>query len=278
MPPPNAAAAASSVTLANGVRMPRLGLGVWQAPGHVATRALRYAIEIGYRHVDTAAIYGNEKDVGKALRECGVPREQLFVATKLWTADHDEAAVQPAFDASLARLGLDYVDLYLSHFPVAGKRLGAWRALAKIQQSGKAKAIGVSNYTVAHLTELIEKTGVVPAVNQVELHPYLYQKDLLAFCQAKKIQVEAYSPLTHGKKLGDPKLALVAERYERTPAQVLIRWGLQHDLVVIPKSSRPERIEENADVFDFELSVSDMRVLDSLNENLRTCWDPTDEP
>jgi len=244
----------------------------------MAKRAVAAALKLGYRHIDTAAIYGNEKEVGEALRESGVERRDVFVTTKLWNMDHGYDTALAAFDASLARLGLDEIDLYLSNFPVAQRRVPAWKALATLAKSGRARSIGVSNYTVRHLQELMAQTGVVPAVNQVELHPYLYQKELLEFCRAQKIQVVAYSPLTHGQRLGDPRLVQMAERLGKTPAQVLIRWGLQHDLVVIPKSSRPERIEANAQVFDFRLSDLDMKILDSFHENLRTCWDPTDEP
>lgn len=268
----------ATVTLHNGVKMPRLGLGVWQCPGPVATRAVKAALAIGYRHIDTAMIYGNEKDVGVALREAGVPRDQLFVTTKLWTADHGYDEALRAFDLSLKKLGLDYVDLYLSHFPVAGKRVDAWKAMATLLKDGRCRAIGVSNYTVQHLDDIIGKTGVIPTVNQVEFHPFLYQRELLQYCQSRKIQVEAYAPLTHGKRLDDRRVVMIAERHERTAAQVLLRWGLQRGLVVIPKSQRPERIEENGAVFDFELSDGDMRQLDGLNENLRTCWDPSDEP
>lgn len=269
---------AASVTLHDGVRMPRLGLGVWQAPGLMAKRAVKAALATGYRHIDTAMIYGNEKDVGEAIRESSVPRDQIFVATKLWTVDHGYDSALTAFDASLARLDLETIDLYMSHFPVAGKRLDAWRAMATLVKGGRCRSIGVSNYTVGHLKELIDATGVVPTVNQVEFHPYLNQKELLDYCKSQKIQVEAYSPLTHGQRLADPKLVALADRYEKTPAQILIRWGLQLGLVVIPKSTRAERIEENGAVFDFQISESDMRMMGSWNENLRTCWDPTDEP
>lgn len=269
---------AATITLHNGIKMPRLGLGVWQCPGPVATKAVKAALALGYRHIDTAMIYGNEKEVGAAIRDSGVTREHIFVTTKLWTVDHGYDEAQRAFDASLERLGLDYVDLYLSHFPVAGKRVDAWRGMSQVLKNGRCRAIGVSNYMELHLNDIIDATGVIPTVNQVEFHPYLNQVNLLKFCQDRKIQVEAYSPLTHAKRLDDRKLVIIAERHERTPAQVLIRWGLQTGLVVIPKSQHPERIEENGAVFDFELTDGDMRVLNGLNEDLRTCWDPTDEP
>lgn len=268
----------STVTLRDGNKIPRLGLGVWQCPMGTAKRAVNAALAEGYRHIDTAMIYGNEKDVGASVKESGIPRADVFVTTKLWNQDHGYDEALRAFDGSMDRLGFDYVDLYLSHFPIAGRRVDAWKAMQTLLKGGRCRSIGVSNYTVKHLTELIEKTGVVPVCNQVEFHPYLFQKDLLDFCRKQKIQVVAYSPLTHGKRLNDPRLVQIAERHEKTPAQVLIRWSLQNELVVIPKSSKPDRIKENADVFDFELSDMDLKLMAGFHENLRTCWDPTEEP
>lgn len=268
----------STLPLLGGAKIPRLGLGVWQAPGKTAFQAVLAALDAGYRHIDTAMIYGNETEVGQAIKENGVRREEVFVTTKLWTADHGYDAALRAFDSSEKRLGLGFVDLYLSHFPVPGQRIPTWKALATLAKSGLCRAIGVSNYTVRHLKELIEATGVIPAVNQVEFHPYLFQKDLLEFCREYGIILTAYSPLTHGQRLNDPKLKALAGRYGKTPAQLLIRWGLQHDLVVIPKSSKRERIEENADVYSFAISEADMRQMNHWNEDLRTCWDPSEEP
>jgi diketogulonate reductase-like aldo/keto reductase len=209
----------------------------------------------------------------------GIPRESIVVTTKLWNSDHGNP--ERALDTSLRKLKIDYVDLYLIHFPVRQRRQ-SWRALEALQKKGKTRSIGVSNFTTVHLRELLAESETVPAVNQVEFHPYLYQQDLLAFCQAKGIVIEAYSPLTHGERLKDPKLVAIGKKYSssktKSTAQILIRWGLQHGLVVIPKSSNRRRILENADVFDFEISVDDMRLLDSFNENLRTCWDPSDAP
>jgi diketogulonate reductase-like aldo/keto reductase len=269
---------AQTVTLRDGVRIPRLGLGVWQAPGTVATNAVRHALALGYRHIDTAAIYGNEAEVGAAVRAAELPEGSVFVTTKLWTQDHGYDQALRAFDASLKRLGLPRVDLYLSHFPVAGKRNDAFRAMATLVKGGACRSIGVSNYTERHLTELMDKTGLVPSVNQVEFHPFLYQRDLLAFCRKHQIQIVAYSPLVHGKKMGDPRLVALAERHERTPAQILLRWALEHQLVVIPKSAREERIAENARIFDFTLAPAEVEAMNRWNEDLRTCWDPTDEP
>ncbi|MEX0803540.1 MAG: aldo/keto reductase [Candidatus Binatia bacterium] len=268
---------ATKLKLNDGHLIPQLGLGVWQArAGKTCEAAVLAALEAGYRHIDTAAFYGNEESVGAAIRTSGIPRDEVFVTTKLWNSDHGNP--QGALDTSLRKLGMEYVDLYLIHYPVRERRR-SWRVLETLRARGRARSIGVSNFTIAHLTELLAESETVPAVNQVEFHPYLYQCDLLAFCQAKGIVIEAYSPLTHGERLKDPKLVAIAKRYEtKSTAQILIRWALQHGLVVIPKSSNRRRILENADVFDFEISRDDMRLLDSFDENLRTCWDPTDEP
>ncbi len=269
----------STVRLNNGVEIPRFGLGVFRAsPGEEARAAVRTALELGYRHIDTARVYGNEADVGAGLRDSGVPRSEVFITTKLWNSDQGYDSALRAFDGSLRELGTDYVDLYLIHWPVPGKRADSWRALERILADKRARAIGVSNYMVRHLEEVLARSPVVPAVNQVEFNPFLYQRGLLEFCQRKGIQLEAYSPLTKGYRLGHPALTEVARRYGKSPAQVLIRWCLQRDTVVIPKSSQPERIRENASVFDFELSAADLAVLDGLNEDLHTGWDPTNAP
>jgi diketogulonate reductase-like aldo/keto reductase len=269
----------STIKLNNGVEIPRFGLGVYQAAaGREARTAVEEALSMGYRHIDTAKLYGNERDVGEAVRRSGVPRREVFVTTKLWNSDHGYDTTLRACDASLAALGFDYVDLYLIHWPVQRLRGESWRALVKLLGDGKCRSIGVSNYTVRHLRELLDSSPVVPAVNQVELSPFLYQKDLIRFCHEKGIQVEAYSPLTKGERLRDKTLARIGSRYGKTPAQVLIRWCLQRDLIVIPKSSRRERIQENAQVFDFDISAEDMGALDALDEGLRTSWDPTSAP
>lgn len=269
----------STVRLNNGVEIPRLGLGVFRSPpGQKTRQAVLDALAAGYRHVDTAHIYGNERDVGEAVRRSGLPREEIFLTTKLWNADQGYDRALRAFDRSAAELGVDHVDLYLIHWPVEGLRRESWRALESLQRSGRCRAVGVSNFTVAHLTELLRRCELVPAVNQVELHPFLYQRELIDFCHAKGIAVEAYSPLAKAQKLDEPTLVGVAAKYQKTPAQVLIRWSLQHGLVVIPKSIRKERIEQNADVFDFALAPADMRQLDALNQDLRTAWDPTHVP
>jgi diketogulonate reductase-like aldo/keto reductase len=259
--------------------IPQLGFGVWQIGPAQTSDAVLAALEANYRHIDTASAYGNEESVGAAIRTSGIPRERIFVTTKLWNSDHGNP--ERALDTSLRKLKMDYVDLYLIHFPVRQRRQ-SWRALEMLRAKGKTRSIGVSNFTIGHLTELLADSETVPAVNQVEFHPYLYQQELLAFCQSKGIAVEAYSPLTHGERLKDPKLVAVAKKYSsskpKSTAQILIRWALQHGLVVIPKSSDRRRVVENADVFDFEISRDDMRLLDSFNENLRTCWDPSHAP
>jgi diketogulonate reductase-like aldo/keto reductase len=269
----------STRKLNSGAEIPVLGLGVYQTPpGKITQEAVKFALKIGYRHVDTASLYGNEEDVGKGVRDSGVPREQVYVTTKLWNSDHGYDSALRACDRSLKRLGLGYVDLYLIHWPVPELRNETWKALVELQRRGSCRAIGVSNYTVRHLQELVDSSEVIPDVNQVEFNPFLYQKELLRFCNGKGIQLEAYSPLTRGHKLRHPVVLSVAERYSKSAAQVMIRWGLQHGLVVIPKSARPERIKENSEVFDFEISAADMASLDSLGEDLHTDWDPTDAP
>jgi diketogulonate reductase-like aldo/keto reductase len=265
----------SRARLNNGVEIPRLGLGVYQSPpGKTTRRAVKYALEIGYRHIDTAQLYGNEADIGDALRESGIKREQVFITTKVWNSYQGYDSTLQACEQSLRRLRLQYVDLYLIHWPVQGMSQDTWRAMVNLLRSGKARAVGVSNYTIELLQEILQNSDVVvPAVNQVEFHPFLYQKHLLSFCEKNGIQLEAYSPLTRGYKLNDPTILAVAKKYgNKTPAQVLIRWSLQHGLVVIPKSIHENRIRENSQVFDFQIGPEDMRLLDSLNENLQTVF------
>jgi diketogulonate reductase-like aldo/keto reductase len=272
-------ALASRVELNNGVKMPVLGLGTFRAGSGGETRdTVLYALEAGYRLIDTAAVYGNETDVGEALAKTDVHREEIFVTTKLWNTDQGYESTLNACSKSLKRLGLEYVDLYLIHWPVEKLRLESWKAMEKLLSDGKCRSIGVSNYMIRHLEELLEQSETVPAVNQVEFSPYLYQKDLLEFCNSHKIVLEAYSPLTKGYKLKDRQLSDIAHRYSRSPGQILLRWVLQHGIVAIPKSSRKVRIEQNKNIFDFELSAHDMKSLDSLNEGLRTGWDPSNVP
>jgi diketogulonate reductase-like aldo/keto reductase len=216
--------------------------------------------------------------VGAAVRECGVAREEIFVTTKLWNSDQGYDSALKAFDASLARLGLDYVDLYLIHWPVAETRLDSWRALERLLADGRVRAIGVSNFMVRHLEELLARAKVVPAVNQIELSPFLQHRDVRELCAGHGIAVEAYSPLTKGARLSDPTVVEVARRVKRSPAQVLLRWGLQHELIVLPKSVHAERISENAALFDFELGPAEMKTLDALEEGFVTGWDPRSMP
>ena len=266
----------TTTRLNNDVEMPVFGLGVYQsAPGRVTQEAVKTALKIGYRLVDTAAIYQNEADVGIALKQSGVDREKIFVTTKLWNADQGYDSALSAFDSSLKRLGLKYLDLYLIHWPEPSLRLESWKALSKLLEDGKTRSIGVSNFTISHLEELLENSSVVPMVNQVEFNPFLYQKKLLDYCNRKGIRVEAYSPLARSEKLDNPLLKELSGKYRKSPAQLMIRWSLQHGLIVIPKSVKSERIRENSDVFDFEISEKDMRLLDGLNEDYRANWDPT---
>ena len=270
---------ASCFILNNGVEIPALGLGVFQAePGQETHDAVLHALETGYRHIDTARVYRNERAVGDALRESSVPRSELFVTTKLWNGDQGFEKTLAACDASLNRLVLDFIDLYLIHWPVEELRSESWSALEQLFEEGKCRAIGVSNYTVRHLEELLAECSVVPAVNQVEFSPYTFQVKLLDYCRSHGIQLESYSPLTKGLKLDDPYLSEISANYSRTPAQLLLRWCLELQVVSIPKSVTPARIEENARVFDFEIAAEDMHKLNSLDQNLRTGWDPTDAP
>ena len=268
----------SSVELANGVRMPRFGLGVWRSqPGAETERAVAAALRHGYRLVDTAALYGNEADVGRAVRASGIPREQIFITTKVWNDDHGYDNTKRAFHASLDRLGMDYVDLYLIHWPVPARGLfkETYRAIEDLYEEGLVRAIGVSNFKVRHLEELMTSCRIKPMVNQIELHPLLTQRETVEFCQKEGIQIESWSPIMRGK-LDLPLLHELAAKYGKTPAQIVIRWHLQHGYVVIPKSVREERIAENSRVFDFELSGEDMRRIDGLNEDRRFGRDPDD--
>ncbi len=269
----------STRQLTCGSPIPRLGLGVFRAPAGSGTRdAVLWALEAGYRHIDTARIYGNEADVGQALRESGLARDEVFVTTKLFNDDHGSQRARDALEGSLDRLGLDAVDLYLIHWPVPGLRLETWEALVRAADDGLCRAIGVSNYRVHHLDELLAASDRRPDINQIEVSPFLQQRDVRRACAIRGIPVAAYSPLTKGQRLADPTVGAVALRHGKSEAQVLIRWGLQNGLVVLPKSAHPERIAENADVFDFELAGRDMDLLDTLEEGLVTGWDPSSVP
>ncbi|MFI8182741.1 aldo/keto reductase [Actinacidiphila glaucinigra] len=264
------------ITLNNGVTMPQLGFGVFQVPDADTAAAVTSALESGYRSIDTAAIYGNEAGVGQALAASGVARDELFVTTKLWNGEQGYDSTLAAFDASLAKLGLDHVDLYLIHWPAPARDtyLDTWRAFEKIHAEGRARAIGVSNFQPAHLQRLIDNSDVVPAVNQVELHPQLQQAELRAFHARHGIATEAWSPLAQGAVLRDPVVTGIAGRLDRTPAQVILRWHLQLGNVVIPKSVTPERIRQNIDVFDFALSDADIAAITALDSGTRIGPDP----
>ncbi|MET8952527.1 aldo/keto reductase [Streptomyces sp. NPDC004393] len=265
------------IILNNGVEMPQLGFGVWQVPDDEAESAVATALEAGYRSIDTAAIYGNEEGVGKALATSGIPRQDLFITTKLWNSDHGYDSTLRAFDTSLAKLGLEYVDLYLIHWPLPsrGTFVDTYKALEAIYADGRAKAIGVSNFLPEHLRTLIEEASVIPAVDQIELHPHLQQHAAREYHAEQGIATEAWSPLGQGKGLLEvPAIVAIAQKHNRTPAQVVLRWHLQLGNIVIPKSVTPSRIRENIDVFDFTLDTEDMAAISALNEDRRIGPDP----
>jgi diketogulonate reductase-like aldo/keto reductase len=267
------------ITLNNGVTIPQLGLGVWQAKdGQEVESAVSSALECGYRLIDTAAVYGNERGVGRAIAKSGIPREDVFVTTKVWNADQGYDETLAAFEKSLERLGLEYVDLYLIHWPVPAKDkyIETWRALEKLYSEGKVHAIGVSNFTIEYLERLMSESTVTPVVNQIELHPYLSQGPLRAFCKEHAIAVESYSPLggTGGNLLDEPVFKEIGDQYGKSSAQVILRWHLQNDLIVIPKSVTPERIAQNIDIFDFALNSDDMKRIDELNTDSRVGSNP----
>jgi diketogulonate reductase-like aldo/keto reductase len=272
----------SSIKMNNGVEIPRFGLGTWQsASGEEAENAVVWALESGYRHIDTAAVYGNEQDVGAGIAASGVPREDIFLVTKCWNDDQGYDNTLRAFDASAKKLRTDYFDLYLIHWPVKGLRQDTWKAMIRLYEEKRCRAVGVSNYTTNHLQELLSDTPLIPAANQIELSPFLQRRELVDLCSRSGIIVEAYSPLARGRKLEDPRLIAVAQHHGKTAAQVAIRWALQRNFVVIPKSVRKERIQENAQVFDFDLTQADMQVLDGLDEGywtMNTAWNPETSP
>jgi 2,5-diketo-D-gluconate reductase A len=264
-----------NITLNDGNAIPQLGFGVWQVPNAEAAKVVGTAISTGYRSIDTAAIYGNETGVGKALAASSVPRAELFVTTKLWNDRH--ATAHRAFDESLKRLQLDRIDLYLIHWPKPRQNayLEAWQALVKLKEEGRAKSIGVSNFTVSHLQRIIDTTGVVPSVNQIELHPRFQQKELVAYHAENGIITESWSPLGQGALLDDPALRALAQKHGKTAAQVAIRWHLDRGYIVIPKSATPSRIRENFDVFDFSLDAEDLAKIAALDrKNGRIGPDP----
>lgn len=268
-----------TVKLQNGTEMPWFGLGVFRVEeGTELVHAIKTAIKNGYRSIDTAAIYGNEAGVGQGIREglaeSGISREELFVTSKVWNADLGYDSAIAAYEASLKRLGLDYLDLYLIHWPVEGKYKEAWKALEFLYKEGRVKAIGVSNFHVQHLQELLAGAEIKPMVNQVEYHPYLTQKELQAFCVKHGIQLEAWSPLMAGELIGHPLLKEIADTYNKSVAQIVLRWDLQNGVITIPKSTNEQRLIENSSIFDFELSIEDMERIDGLNQDRRVGPDP----
>ncbi|MFD2210866.1 aldo/keto reductase [Virgibacillus halophilus] len=264
-----------TTTLSNGVKMPWFGLGVYKVEdGRTATDAVRTAISYGYRSIDTASFYQNEIGVGEGIRQAGIPREKLFVTSKVWNDQQGYEKTLQAFSDSLEKLGLDYLDLYLIHWPVKGRYKDTWRALEKLYRDKKVRAIGVSNFHVHHLENLMAGAEVKPMVNQVEYHPHLTQQPLKSFCERQNIQLEAWSPLKRGQLFENQVLAEIGEKYQKTIAQVILRWDLQNHVVTIPKSIHADRIRENADVFDFSLSDEDMRAIDALNRNDRSGTNP----
>ncbi|MCY7968283.1 aldo/keto reductase [Bacillus haynesii] len=267
------------ITLNNGTAMPWFGLGVFKVEeGPELVQAVKTAIKHGYRSIDTAAIYGNEEGVGQGIREglkeAGISREDLFVTSKVWNDDLGYDETIAAYEASLEKLGLDYLDLYLIHWPVEGRYNAAWKALETLYEQGRVKAIGVSNFHIHHLEDLLKEAAVKPAINQVEYHPRLTQKELQTFCSSHGIQLQAWSPLMQGQLLSHPLLKDIADKHGKTPAQVILRWDLQNGVITIPKSTKAERIAQNADIFDFELTIEEMKQIDGLNENTRVGPDP----
>ncbi|MBA3529079.1 MAG: aldo/keto reductase [Propionibacteriaceae bacterium] len=265
-----------SVTLNDGHQIPQLGFGVWQVSAEDIIASVTKALEVGYRHIDTAAIYGNEEGVGQAIADSRIAREELFITTKLWNSEHDRDRVVPAAQESLKKLGLDYVDLYLIHWPTPQKNnyLDAWLGLEDVQKQGLATSIGVSNFQEDHLRLIVARSSVVPAVNQIELHPTFTQTDLVRVNDELGIKTEAWSPLGLGEDLNNETITSLAKSYGRTPAQIIIRWHLQEGRIVFPKSVTPSRIEENFNVLDFELSDEDMASIDALDRGNRIGGDP----
>ncbi len=261
--------------LHNGIKMPYFGLGVYLSEdGQEVINAVKWAIEAGYRHIDTAAIYDNEKGVGEGIKQSGINREDIFVVSKVWNADQGYESTLKAFNESLERLDLEYLDLYLIHWPVKGKYKDTWRALEHLYRQKKVRAIGVSNFLKHHLEDLLLSVEIVPMVNQMEFHPYLVQQDLIDYCNDHQIQYEAWSPLMQGHIFNLDSIKEMGEKYGKSPAQVVLRWDLQKGVVTIPKSVKKERIIANADIFDFELSKADMAYLDGLEKSKRFGPDP----
>ncbi|SDZ66839.1 Aldo/keto reductase [Evansella caseinilytica] len=267
----------STVTLNNGVEMPWLGFGVFKVKeGDEVVNAVKAALDTGYRSIDTASYYENEQGVGQAMKESGVPRESIFLTTKVWNDQQGYDETLRAFEESRKKLNVNYLDLYLIHWPVTGKFKETWRAFERLYEEGSIRAIGVSNFHIHHLEELLKDVQVKPAVNQVEYHPLLTQKELHQYCKERGIQLEAWAPLTKGRMFDNAELLQLAEKYQKTPAQIILRWDLQNEVVTIPKSTTPSRIAENANIFDFELSDEDMEKISRFNRDSRIGRNPDD--
>jgi methylglyoxal/glyoxal reductase len=260
--------------LNNGIQMPLLGLGVYDMYKKEAENATNQALDVGYRLIDTASMYENEAEIGNAIRQSNVPREHIFLTTKVNNSEQGYAQTLRSYERSLKKLQTDYVDLYLIHWPIKATRKETWKALETIYQEKRVRAIGVANYLLPFLDELKEYSTIIPALNQVEFSPYLYLEGLLKHCQSQHIQLQAYTPLVRGMKMDDPKLQSLAKKYEKTPAQIILRWIIQLGVSAIPKSSNPARIKENYDIFDFEISQEDCQFINTFNENLRIVDDP----
>ncbi|MEI5584490.1 MULTISPECIES: aldo/keto reductase [unclassified Agromyces] len=267
---------APTIALTDGRRIPQVGYGMYKVPAADATRLALTAIELGYRHLDTAALYGNEAEAGAAVRECGLPRDAVFLTSKVWNDDHGYDATLRAFDDSMRRIGLDVLDLYLIHWPVPSRDryVDTWRALVRLREEGRVSSIGVSNFHAHHLERLIDETGVAPVVNQVELHPWLPQRELRAVHERLGIRTQAWSPLARGRVLGDPVLEPIAAKHGRSVAQVVLAWHVMQGIIVIPKASSPDRIAENLDVFSFRLDEEDVAAIATLESGERTGRDP----
>lgn len=266
----------TTVFLNNDREMPLLGLGVYKTEDSEAETAINAAVKAGYRLIDTASVYKNEESVGKAIAKCGIPRKGLFITSKVWNTAQRLGDIDGAFYRSLERLKLDYVDLYLIHWPVPGCYLGTWQALEKILDSGRALSIGVSNFQIHHLEELKKVSGIIPAVNQIECHPLCYPKELIEYCESEGIQVQAYAPLARGAYFDNDVMCVLATKYARTPAQIGLRWAIQKGISVIPKSVHPDRIASNGNVFDFTIEDEDMAIIDTLDEDFHSSHVPED--
>ena len=264
----------NSTKLNNGMTMPLLGLGVYDMYKADAERAVEDALAIGYRLIDTASMYENEIEIGNAIKNTGLDRKEIFLTTKLNNTDHGYDQALKAFDDSLKKLDQDYVDLYLIHWPIKEGRAASWKALEKLYEDKRVKAIGVANYNIALLEELKSTANIVPAVNQIEFSPWLFQEDLLNYCKTAGIQVQSYSPITRGLKFSDERLVLLCNKYNKTPAQIVLNWHLQHGISTIPKSSKKERLIENFEATSFTLSKEDVKIMNGFNENFRICDDP----